>query len=117
MPISFSPAGTTAVKTTILSSPVEKTSVVSRCFSVGRIVMLMKPQVRWPSSFGIFLYFSHTSLAANGFGVVGVAPDAFLYGLKVLSASGSGSFSDIIAALQWAVECPPCQAVGVGQGD
>ncbi len=37
-------------------------------------------------------------------GVVGVAPDASLYGLKVLNASGSGSWSDIIAALQWAVD-------------
>jgi subtilisin len=36
-------------------------------------------------------------------GVVGVAPEAQLYGLKVLSASGSGNYSDIIAALQWAV--------------
>jgi subtilisin len=39
----------------------------------------------------------------NGSGVVGVAPEASLYGLKVLNASGSGYFSDIIAALQWAV--------------
>ncbi|MHC4326610.1 MAG: S8 family serine peptidase, partial [Planctomycetota bacterium] len=39
----------------------------------------------------------------DGFGVVGVAPEARLYGLKVLSASGSGNYSDIIAALQWAV--------------
>ena len=40
----------------------------------------------------------------NGAGVVGVAPQASLYGLKVLSAGGSGSWSDIIAALQWAVD-------------
>ena len=38
----------------------------------------------------------------NG-GVVGVAPEAHLYCLKVLSSGGSGSWSDIIAALQWAV--------------
>ena len=37
-------------------------------------------------------------------GVVGVASEASLYALKVLSASGSGSWSDIIAALQWAVD-------------
>ncbi len=36
-------------------------------------------------------------------GVIGMAPDASLYGLKVLSASGSGYWSDIIAALQWVV--------------
>jgi subtilisin len=39
----------------------------------------------------------------NGFGVVGVAPEATLVPLKVLSASGSGSWSDIIAAIQWTV--------------
>lgn len=37
-------------------------------------------------------------------GVVGVAPEARVYGLKVLGADGSGSFSDVIAALQWAVD-------------
>ena len=40
----------------------------------------------------------------NGVGVVGVAPEAKLYALKVLDASGSGSFSDVIAALQWVVD-------------
>ena len=35
----------------------------------------------------------------NDVGVVGVAPEASLYALKVLSASGGGSWSDIIAAL------------------
>ena len=40
----------------------------------------------------------------NTVGVVGVAPRTSLYALKVLSASGSGSWSDIIAALQWAVD-------------
>jgi hypothetical protein len=40
----------------------------------------------------------------NDVGVVGVAPEAKLYILKVLNASGSGSFSDIIKALQWVVD-------------
>lgn len=39
----------------------------------------------------------------NGVGVVGVAPQADLYGLKVLGSNGSGSFSNIIAALDWAI--------------
>ncbi|MBC8468184.1 MAG: S8 family peptidase [Planctomycetes bacterium] len=38
----------------------------------------------------------------NGEGVVGVAPGANLYALKVLGASGGGDYSDVIAALQWA---------------
>lgn len=37
----------------------------------------------------------------NGSGVVGVAPEADLYALKVLTASGSGSYSNVIAALEW----------------
>ena len=40
----------------------------------------------------------------NGAGVVGAAPDASLYGLKVLGADGSGSFSSVISALQWATD-------------
>lgn len=42
--------------------------------------------------------------AKNGFGVVGVAPEVDLYGLKVLAANGSGSFSSVIAALDWAIQ-------------
>jgi len=37
-------------------------------------------------------------------GVVGVAPRALLYGVKVLSSTGSGSWSDIIAGIQWAAD-------------
>ncbi|MDP3994113.1 MAG: S8 family serine peptidase [Candidatus Doudnabacteria bacterium] len=40
----------------------------------------------------------------NDTGVVGVAPLASLYALKVLNSSGSGYWSNIIAALQWAVD-------------
>jgi subtilisin len=40
----------------------------------------------------------------NGEGVIGVAPEASLYALKVLDSSGSGSYSDVIAALQWCVD-------------
>ena len=40
----------------------------------------------------------------NDIGVVGVAPQASLYALKVLDANGSGYWSDIIAALEWAVD-------------
>jgi subtilisin family serine protease len=39
----------------------------------------------------------------NGVGVVGVAPGVQLYVYKVLNASGSGAWSDIIAALQQAM--------------
>lgn len=39
----------------------------------------------------------------NGSGVVGVAPDAELYALKVLDASGFGDVDAIIAAIEWAI--------------
>ena len=37
----------------------------------------------------------------NGIGVVGVAPNASLYGVKVLNSQGSGWCSDIIAGIDW----------------
>ena len=37
-------------------------------------------------------------------GVVGVAPKVDLYGVKVLDADGSGTFDDVIAGMQWAVD-------------
>lgn len=39
----------------------------------------------------------------NDIGVVGVAPEASLYALKVLGPNGSGSYSDVIAAIDWCV--------------
>lgn len=40
----------------------------------------------------------------DGFGVVGVAPDVSLLGVKVLDKRGGGKESDIIAGIQWAVD-------------
>ena len=37
----------------------------------------------------------------NGFGVVGVAPAAYLYAIKVLSNSGSGNWSWLMSGLYW----------------
>ncbi|MCK4965729.1 S8 family peptidase, partial [bacterium] len=39
----------------------------------------------------------------NDEGVIGAAPEASLYALKVLDSNGSGYYSDIIAALDWCV--------------
>jgi subtilisin len=41
--------------------------------------------------------------AMNGSGVVGVAPAAYLYGVKVLSRTGSGAWSNLIAGIDWCV--------------
>jgi minor extracellular protease Epr len=40
----------------------------------------------------------------NQTGVVGVAPEAQLYAVKVLNSAGSGSWSSVINGLQWAVD-------------
>jgi subtilisin family serine protease len=40
----------------------------------------------------------------NGAEIVGVAPDVELYALKVLDDTGYGWWSDVIAALEWAVD-------------
>lgn len=42
--------------------------------------------------------------AQNSIGVVGVAPAADLYAVKVLDRKGSGWLSDIIEGLQWAID-------------
>ena len=39
----------------------------------------------------------------DGLGVVGVAPGAKLYAVKVLDEDGNGSYADVIAGLDWAV--------------
>ncbi|MCD1260078.1 S8 family serine peptidase [Paenibacillus athensensis] len=40
----------------------------------------------------------------NGFGIKGLAPDAELYAIKVFDSQGNGSYSDIIAAIDWAID-------------
>jgi subtilisin len=42
--------------------------------------------------------------AINGSGVVGVAPAASLYGVKVLSNAGSGNWSWLIAGIDWSIK-------------
>jgi len=40
----------------------------------------------------------------NDIGVIGVAPEAWLYAVKVLDATGSGYVSDVVAGIQWSVD-------------
>jgi subtilisin family serine protease len=58
----------------------------------------------------------------NGQDVVGVAPDATLYSVKVLDAAGFGSDADIIAGLDWIADnaasvVPPIKVVNMSLGD
>ncbi|HLA80735.1 MAG TPA: S8 family serine peptidase, partial [Thermoleophilia bacterium] len=43
------------------------------------------------------------AVAGNGIGVVGVAPEADLYAVKVLDQNGSGYLSDIIEGIRWII--------------
>jgi len=40
----------------------------------------------------------------NDIGVIGVAPEAYLYAVKVLNRFGSGYLSDVILGIQWSVD-------------
>ncbi|MHA1778269.1 MAG: S8 family serine peptidase [Candidatus Heimdallarchaeaceae archaeon] len=40
----------------------------------------------------------------NGIGVIGVAPKASIYAVRVLDAQGSGTISDIVAGIDWAID-------------
>jgi subtilisin family serine protease len=44
------------------------------------------------------------SIAAGNGLLLGVAPDADLYGIKVLDAYGSGSWDTVIAGIEWAID-------------
>ena len=66
------------------------------------------------------------ALDGNNLDVVGVAPAAKLYGVKVLDANGFGSDADIIAGLTWVLETatdpefavyPPIRVVNMSLGD
>ena len=39
----------------------------------------------------------------NNIGVIGIAPEAHIYSLKVLDSNGSGSYSNIISAIDWTI--------------
>lgn len=58
----------------------------------------------WNDDNGHGTHVSGTIAAAdNTIGVVGVAPNAQLFGVKVLNSAGSGYVSDIISGIEWSV--------------
>lgn len=75
----------------------------------------IKPNYKWGISFvptesTAMDYNSHgthcagtIAAAINGAGVVGVAPAAYLYAIKVLSKTGSGQWSWLISGIDWAI--------------
>jgi subtilisin len=75
----------------------------------------LSPNFKWGISFvsgesSVMDFNSHgthcagtIAAALNGIGVVGVAPTAYLYGVKVLSKTGSGAWSNLISGIDWCV--------------
>jgi len=41
---------------------------------------------------------------ANNGGIIGTAPGSGIYGVKVLSSSGSGTYSDVISGIKWSAD-------------
>ncbi|MBA7602999.1 hypothetical protein ES703_10099 [subsurface metagenome] len=59
----------------------------------------------WNDGHGHGTHVAGTVAAVNNdVGVVGSAPDAWLYGVKVLSDSGEGPLSDVIEGIDWSVQ-------------
>ena len=52
----------------------------------------------------------------NDIRVIGVAPEAYLYGVKVLNSGGSGLWSDVIAGIEWSVD-NDMQIISMSLGD
>jgi subtilisin len=63
------------------------------------------PSKPWADDEGHGTHVSGTIAALrDGKGVVGVAPRARLYAVKVLDKTGNGTYSDIIAGIEWAIK-------------
>ncbi|MGH2451664.1 MAG: S8 family serine peptidase, partial [Candidatus Limnocylindria bacterium] len=94
----------TAVKVAVIDSGVDYTHPdLAANYAGGRDFVNGDDDPMDDNSHGTHVAGTVAAVKGNG-GVVGVAPSAAIFALKVLNASGSGSWSDIIAALQWTVD-------------
>jgi subtilisin family serine protease len=72
--------------------------------ATGRGMKTTVDPTAWNDDNGHGTHVSGTIAAAdNAIGVIGVAPQARLYGVKVLNSAGNGYTSDIISGIQWSV--------------
>ncbi|MBI4054828.1 MAG: S8 family peptidase [Elusimicrobia bacterium] len=68
------------------------------------------PAASWQDDHGHGTHVSGTIAAkdngvdSNGLEVVGVAPEAAIYAVKVLDSGGSGTYSDVIEGIEWCVK-------------
>lgn len=54
--------------------------------------------------------------AADGEGVVGVAPSVPIHAVRVLDAAGSGTYGDIVAGLEYVIDNPDIRVVNMSLG-
>jgi PKD repeat protein len=52
----------------------------------------------------------------NDIGVIGVAPEAYLYAVKVFDDRGNGRYSDVIEALEWCIGNKDIQVISMSFG-
>jgi len=91
---------------------------------VGNVSMISTPSVcdtvvpdmASPLDFRFHGTFVAGQIASHGFATAGVAPDANIYGVKVLNCLGSGSFGDIIAGIVHAANQPNVDVINMSLG-
>ena len=91
---------------------------------VGNVSMISTPSVcdtvapdmASPLDFRFHGTFVAGQIAAHGFATAGVAPDANIYGVKVLNCLGSGSFGDVIAGILHAANQPNVDVINMSLG-
>ncbi len=91
---------------------------------VGNVTMLSSPSIcdtvvpdmATPLDFRFHGTFVAGQIAARGFGIAGVAPDAKIYGVKVLNCLGSGTFGDLIAGILHAANTPFVDVINMSLG-
>lgn len=99
-----------AVKVAVIDTGIDKTHPDLRANLKGGALLIStdqyskKPINAWDDDTGHGTHVAGTIAAVgNSIGVIGVAPQAHLYGVKVLDSWGYGYVSDIIAGLQWSI--------------
>jgi subtilisin family serine protease len=91
---------------------------------VGNISMISAPSICdtvvpdqvMPLDFRFHGTFVAGQIAAHGFATAGIAPDAKIYGVKVLNCLGDGSFSDVIAGILHAANTPMVDVINMSLG-
>jgi subtilisin family serine protease len=99
------------IKVAVIDTGIDKDHVDLVANIAGGVNFVSKPAWKpansdnWDDDNGHGTHVAGTIAAEqNGVGVVGVAPDASLYGVKVLDRNGSGYLSTVIQGIQWAVD-------------